>query len=136
MLIMDGDTSGLGFQLAMYRWEDNMRLARAGRLRQADDEAARLIVAQYDDLVNRYNALAQEALKAGRIADARASAAEAQISSKNREIAELRQRLHKAEQEIELALDEMQEAGKSAKHYISRALAAEAELKELRSQNG
>ena len=127
------DTSGLSFQLMMYRWEDDMRSARAARLREADSEAADLLIAQYNDLVRRYNILAEAAVKAGQAADslqARVGAAEAELLSKNREIADLKQRheaeLYSVERSREFWIRETERCE-------SRALAAEAELKAFRS---
>ena len=130
------DASSLGFQLAMYRLEDDMRAAQAVRAQRANEATADVVISEYNDLVHRYNTLAQEALKAGRAADAsqvRASAAEADLLSKECEIADLKKQLSDAiyDRERSHAFWE-----KEADYYRDRAFAAEASLKELRSQNG
>ena len=133
---MYNDASGLGFQLAMYRWEDDMRAARAARAQRADEATADIVIAEYNDLVHRYNALAEAALKAGRAADAsqaRASAADAELLSKDREIADLNKRLADAAYDLESSQAFWK---KEADYYKGRAFTAEAELAELRSQKG
>ncbi len=95
-----------------------------------------LSLLEYNDLVHRYNALAEAALKAGRAADAsqaRASAADAELLSKDREIADLNKRLADAAYDLESSQAFWK---KEADYYKGRAFTAEAELAELRSQKG
>ena len=133
---MFGDTGVLSFQLDSYRWEDHLRRMRDIRERDFEQDTAAIVVAQYNDLVHRYNALAEAALKAGRAADAsqaRASAADAELLSKDREIADLNKRLADAAYDLESSQAFWK---KEADYYKGRAFTAEAELAELRSQKG
>ena len=94
------------------------------------------MIAEYNDLVHRYNALAEAALKAGRSADAsqaRASAAELQVIVRDREVSDLKERLAAAAYDLENSHTFWK---KEADYYENRALAAESELKALRSQKG
>ena len=133
---MLGDTGVLSFQLDSYRWEDHLRRMRDIRGRDFEQDTAAIVVAQYNDLVHRYNALAEAALKAGRSADAsqaRASAADAELLSKDREIADLNKRLSDAAYDLASSQAFWK---KEADYYKGRAFTAEAELAELRSQKG
>ena len=133
---MFGDTGVLSFQLDSYRWEDHLRRMRDIRERDFEQDTAAIVVAQYNDLVHRYNALAEAALKAGRDADAskvRADAAELQVIVRDREVSDLKQRLAAAAYDLESSHTFWK---KEADYYENRALAAESELKALHSQNG
>ena len=132
---MLGDSSALSFQLDMYRWEDHVRRLRDVRERNAEQDSTDVVIAQYNDLVQRYATLAEAALKAGQAADAsqdRVVAAEAQISLRGRELADLKQRQTTKNYELESSIEFWI---RETEHYKARALAAEAELAELRSQH-
>lgn len=131
---MFGDTGVLSFQLDNYRWEDHMRRMRDIRERDVEQDTVAVVVSQYNDLVRRYNALAEAALEAGQDADAsqaRAGEAERQTGLLHRELADLKQRQASEVYELEKSVRFWT---KETEYYKDRALAAEAESKELRSQ--
>ena len=133
---MFGDAGVLSFQLDSYRWEDHLRRMRDIREKDFEQDTAAIVVAQYNDLVHRYNALAEAALKAGRDADASkvlADAAELQVIVLDREVSDLKQQLAAAAYDLESSHTFWK---KEADYYENRALAAESELKALRSQHG
>ena len=133
---MSNDTGALSFQLDMYRWEDHVQRMQGIRESDGEQYTAESGVAEYNDLVHRYNMVAEAGLKAAQTADAsqaRVGEAEVELLSKDREIANLKQQLANAAYDLERSHAFWE---KEADYYRDRAFAAEAELKELRSQKG
>lgn len=132
MMSYGGDTSGLGFQLAMYRWLDDMDEAR--RIREHGNSLgiaqAQLdwITAQHNDLVARFNRLRDAAIEAARIAEGR----QLEIAARDARIADLEAQLAAAQAET---LEVREHWGNSTALYRDRAWAAEDALEELRSQH-
>src|SRR4051812_1547756 len=65
-MLGDSETSGLGFQLAMYRWMDNMKEARHVREDRIAAFNLDLMITEYNDLVERFNRLWNGCMEAGK----------------------------------------------------------------------
>ena len=129
------DASGISFQLAMYRWEDDMRQARALRQRRSDENTTDVVLAQYNDLVIRFNKLADAAAKAGTAADAsqvRLEKYRSELAEKDRELRDLKRLLEDTSYSLQRSLESRT---READYYKDRALKAEGELRNLRSQS-
>ena len=134
---MYGDTGVLSFQLDMYRWEDHLRRMQDIRQQSAEQDQMELVVSQYNDLVQRYNALGEAGQKTKLALDAAQGKITSLLTgaaSKDAEINRLNEKLFETEQGRAVTSNYLQRAIKSEEDYMARALAAEAELKALRSQ--
>ena len=128
------DASGLGFQLSMYRlidsWEESRRIKEDGR--NAYNLTAMTInydrlAGRYNDLVGRFNNLLDASQKTVR----QAEQLQEQLTAREQEIAALRWKMANSEAQADGAYESLE---RSYTDYKERALAAEAELAALRSQ--
>lgn len=124
---MFGDNGALGFQLEVYRWEDHFRRMRDDRRARIEENHSTTIVARYNDLVVRFNNLLDASQQTARQADRLRD----ELAARDQEIADLKRRMANAEAQSADACDSL---ARSSAYYRERALAAEDQLKALRSR--
>ena len=133
-MLETNDASGIGFQLSMYRlidsWEESRRIKEDG-LNAYNLTAMTInydnLAGRYNDLVVRFNNLLDGSQKAARQADQ----LQEEVANRDREIADLNQRLAEAQTEI---WDVRDKWARTSADMTDRLYNAEAELAALRSQ--
>ncbi len=92
-MLGDSDTSGLGFQLAMYRWMDDMKEARRIREDRTNADSLDTMIAHYNELVGRFNRLWNGCLEASNEFERYKNDANSLIEQRNERIEDLERQL-------------------------------------------